>query len=79
MLHGYTGADTFVLSSGYGNDVISDFEPDIDQLLFLNDDRQANNELATFSQNTDGVAEYTFIDGSSFTLLGIGFDVTLIA
>lgn len=79
LLHGYKGADVFVLGQNYGNDIISDFEPGIDQMLFLDDDRQADSSLASYSENADGVAVYTLADGSSFTLLGIGFDVTLIA
>jgi len=79
VLHGMSGSDTFVLGQDWGADIISDFEPGVDELWFLNDNLEVDNSLATFSTNSDGLAVYQLDGGATFTLLGIGYDVISIA
>ena len=79
VLHGMSGSDTFVLGQDWGADIISDFEPGVDELWFLDDNLEVDNSLATFSTNSDGLAVYQLDGGATFTLLGIGYDVISIA
>ena len=71
-LTGNDGSDTFVFTSAFGNDVITDFSKSEDTLEFYD----AVGALINFSEITetrtdDGNSVLSLSDGSSVTLLGI--------
>ncbi len=64
---GGAGTDTFVLGLGMGNDTITDFDIDSDQLVFSG----GTESDALYSETSDGDRRITLSDGSHVTLLDV--------
>ena len=77
LLHGLSGADTFVMKKGWGHNIISDFEPGTDILKVVNSLGAEDNSEATYSRNSDGHAVYTLDFATSFTLFHVTSDVLI--
>lgn len=68
-----SGADTFVFSGAFGNDVVQDFNLGLDRLVFTDLAGSAADLVTTYDAGQDAlVIDATAIGGGTVTLLGIG-------
>ena len=68
-----SGADTFVFSGAFGNDVVQDFNLGLDRLVFADLAGSAADLVTTYNARQDAlVIDATAIGGGTVTLLGIG-------
>ena len=70
LLFGGAAADTFVFNTGWGNDTIEDFAPNVDKISFTAIGAVSSFSDLTINENADGDAVVRF-GGNSITLNGV--------
>lgn len=75
MMAGAGGADTYVFAPGSVNNMILDFNPENDRLVFLDEELNIPSDLtATKELTIDGDLEVSSISGASVVLVGCDLD-----
>ena len=80
ILYGGDGADIFLKVVGEGNDIIKDFDANIDVCQFYDGASTRDDSIATLSSTAEGYALYTLIDDTTLLLEGTLYtDIATIA